>query len=132
MAPPSPKRRGRRGPGDPLEAYRRIRKPMPPPERVLPDRRQETEEEDAEREIQEALAALPPPAVAAAPPPRSPWSSFADRFDAGRSLTEALRSALPADAVVLAIPRGGVEVAAVIAERLGLPLDVVIPRKLGA
>ena len=34
--------------------------------------------------------------------------------------------------MVLAIPRGGVEVAAVIADRLHLPLDVVIPRKLGA
>ncbi len=106
---------------------------MPPPERVLPDRRRETEEEDAEREIQEALSALPPPAVASAPvQPRSPWSSFADRAEAGRFLTEALRPILPPDAVVLAIPRGGVDVAAVVAERLGLPLDIVIPRKLGA
>ena len=29
-------------------------------------------------------------------------------------------------------PRGGVEVAAVVAERLGAPLDVVVPRKVGA
>jgi predicted phosphoribosyltransferase len=34
--------------------------------------------------------------------------------------------------VVLGIPRGGVEVAAVVAQRLGAPLDVVIPRKIGA
>jgi putative phosphoribosyl transferase len=33
---------------------------------------------------------------------------------------------------VLAIPRGGVSVAAPIAERLGAPLDVFIARKLGA
>ena len=34
--------------------------------------------------------------------------------------------------VVLGIPRGGVEVAAVVAEALDAPLDVVIPRKVGA
>jgi putative phosphoribosyl transferase len=34
--------------------------------------------------------------------------------------------------VVLGIPRGGVEVAAVVAEALEAPLDVVIPRKIGA
>src|SRR5206468_11533474 len=35
-------------------------------------------------------------------------------------------------AVVLAIPRGGVVVGAEVAERLGAPLDVAIPRKVGA
>jgi predicted phosphoribosyltransferase len=34
--------------------------------------------------------------------------------------------------VVLGIPRGGVEVAAVVADALRAPLDVVIPRKIGA
>lgn len=34
--------------------------------------------------------------------------------------------------VVLGIPRGGVEVAAIVARALGAPLDVVIPRKIGA
>jgi hypothetical protein len=38
---------------DPLAAYRRIRKPMPPPERIVPDKRRELEEEDARREIEE-------------------------------------------------------------------------------
>jgi putative phosphoribosyl transferase len=33
---------------------------------------------------------------------------------------------------VLGIPRGGVEVAAIVAQALGAPLDVVIPRKIGA
>jgi predicted phosphoribosyltransferase len=33
---------------------------------------------------------------------------------------------------VLGIPRGGVVVAAVVAARLGAPLDVVVPRKVGA
>ncbi len=143
MAPPSPKRRGRRGPDDPLEAYRRIRKPMPPPERVLPDRRREVEDEAAEQEIEEALSAAPggaapdtaaPGAAAPTDPPPLPQRlvSFRDREEAGAYLAEALRPILPPDAVVLAIPRGGVEVAAVVADRLGLPLDVVIPRKLGA
>jgi putative phosphoribosyl transferase len=34
--------------------------------------------------------------------------------------------------VVLGIPRGGVIVAATVAKRLGAPLDVVVPHKLGA
>jgi hypothetical protein len=38
---------------DPLEAYRRIRKPMPPPEQVIRDRRRELEAEEARREIEE-------------------------------------------------------------------------------
>jgi hypothetical protein len=33
--------------------YRRIRKPMPPPERVDPDKRPELDEEEARREIEE-------------------------------------------------------------------------------
>jgi len=38
---------------DPLASYRRIRKPMPPPEKVIEDKRRKMEEELAEREIQE-------------------------------------------------------------------------------
>lgn len=38
---------------DPLAAYRRIRKPMPPPEKVVPDKRRELEEDEACREIEE-------------------------------------------------------------------------------
>ena len=38
---------------DPLAAYRRIRKPMPPPERIVPDKRREVEDEQARREIEE-------------------------------------------------------------------------------
>ncbi len=41
---------------DPLEPYRRIRKPMPPPERVLPDKRRKLEEKLAEREGNEREA----------------------------------------------------------------------------
>jgi hypothetical protein len=46
------KKRTRRD-ADPLAAYRRIRKPMPPPERIVPDKRRELEDEEARREIEE-------------------------------------------------------------------------------
>jgi len=59
---------------------------------------------------------------------------FQDREEAGRLLGEHLRRALAGrgDAVVLAIPRGGVIVAAHVAAALEAPLDVTVPRKLGA
>jgi predicted phosphoribosyltransferase len=56
---------------------------------------------------------------------------FADRRDAGERLAQALRHLGP-NAVVLAIPRGGVIVGDVVARELGVPLDVVVPRKVGA
>ena len=57
---------------------------------------------------------------------------FIDRRDAGQRLGALLAPLAGPDVVVLGIPRGGVEVAAVVARILGAPLDVVIPRKLGA
>jgi putative phosphoribosyl transferase len=57
---------------------------------------------------------------------------FRDRSDAGRRLAEALPERLQGEAVVLGIPRGGVVVARVVADALELPLDVVVPRKIGA
>jgi putative phosphoribosyl transferase len=56
---------------------------------------------------------------------------FRDRDDAGRRLAEALSSHVGEPAVVYALPRGGVPVAAHIAERLGAPLDLVLVRKIG-
>jgi hypothetical protein len=47
------KRKRARREADPLAVYRRIRKPMPPPERVDPDKRRELDEEEARREIEE-------------------------------------------------------------------------------
>ncbi len=35
------------------------------------------------------------------------------------------------DAIVIALPRGGVVVAAEIAKKLNLPLDIIVPRKIG-
>jgi putative phosphoribosyl transferase len=57
---------------------------------------------------------------------------FADRTEAGRELADALSRFEVEDVVVLAIPRGGVVVAEPVARRLSAPLDVVVPRKVGA
>jgi predicted phosphoribosyltransferase len=57
---------------------------------------------------------------------------FADRVDAGKRLAEALADFHGKNAVVLAIPRGGVVVGYEIAAALVLPLDVIVPHKLGA
>ena len=57
---------------------------------------------------------------------------FADRVDAGRRLAAALGHLRGEDCVVLALPRGGVPVAAEVARALAAPLDLVIVRKLGA
>jgi len=57
---------------------------------------------------------------------------FEDRVDAGEKLAKALVDYSGADAVILAIPRGGVIVGEVVARQLGVPLDVVVPRKIGA
>jgi putative phosphoribosyl transferase len=57
---------------------------------------------------------------------------FANRLEAGRLLADQLFfHKIQGDAVVLALPRGGVPVGFAIAERLDLPLDVVVARKLG-
>jgi len=57
---------------------------------------------------------------------------FHDRRDAGRRLAEALRRFTTADPIVLALPRGGVPVGFEVAKALGVPLDVLIVRKIGA
>ncbi|GAA3735944.1 hypothetical protein GCM10022239_09990 [Leifsonia bigeumensis] len=56
---------------------------------------------------------------------------FVDREDAGRALAADLADVDGANAIVLGLPRGGVPVAAVVAEVLGAPLDVVVVRKIG-
>jgi putative phosphoribosyl transferase len=57
---------------------------------------------------------------------------FRDRVDAGRRLADALAHLEGEEVVVLGVPRGGVEVAAEVAAVRGWPLDIVIPRKVGA
>lgn len=57
---------------------------------------------------------------------------FADRYEAGRRLAEALsKYGGRSDVLVIALPRGGVPVGYEVAKALGAPLDVMQVRKLG-
>ncbi|MFE9689783.1 phosphoribosyltransferase [Micromonospora sp. NPDC005806] len=59
-------------------------------------------------------------------------TTYRDREEAGRVLADRLTDlAGRPDVIVLGLVRGGVLVARVIAERLGVPLDVLVVRKLG-
>lgn len=57
---------------------------------------------------------------------------FKDRIDAGKQLVVKLSKYRGRkDAIILALPRGGVIVGAEIARKLKLPLDLIITRKIG-
>lgn len=56
---------------------------------------------------------------------------FQDRIEAGNLLAEKLMAYKDKNAVVLAIPRGGVPVGYIIANKLNLPLEVVLSKKIG-
>lgn len=56
---------------------------------------------------------------------------YQDRSDAGRRLAKALAKYKGSNAVVLALPRGGVPVAAEVAAALNAPLDLILVRKIG-
>ena len=55
---------------------------------------------------------------------------FASREDAGRQLARRLAAMAIENPVVLALPRGGVPVAAEVAKALNAPLDLVLVRKI--
>lgn len=57
---------------------------------------------------------------------------FANRVEAGKRLASELENLIGKNAIVLAIPRGGVVVGYEIAKAFNVPLDVIIPRKIGA
>lgn len=58
---------------------------------------------------------------------------FRDRTDAGKQLAKALEAySSQSDAIVIALPRGGVVVGFEVAALLHVPLDIVCPRKIGA
>lgn len=56
---------------------------------------------------------------------------FADREDAAIQLSNELIAYRGSKAIVMAVPRGGVPVGAVVARRLELPLEVILVKKLG-
>jgi len=58
--------------------------------------------------------------------------AFSDRKAAGQLLAQRLAAMRLAEPVVLALPRGGVPVAAEVADVLHAPLDLVMVRKIGA
>jgi putative phosphoribosyl transferase len=56
---------------------------------------------------------------------------FKDRSDAGRQLASRLARYTALEPVVVGLPRGGLPVAAEVADRLGAPLDIIVVRKIG-
>ena len=59
-----------------------------------------------------------------------PFTAFSNRAEAGRALAAAVALVPDPEARVLAVPRGGVEVALPLAEALGAPLELAMVRKL--
>lgn len=56
---------------------------------------------------------------------------FTNRYEAGRLLAEELISYKGKNAIILAVPRGGLPIGAVLAKQLRLPLEVVLIKKIG-
>ena len=59
-------------------------------------------------------------------------SRFKDRTEAGEKLGETLRDRRVDADLVLAIPRGGLPIGRAVADVLGVPLDIVVAKKIGA
>jgi predicted phosphoribosyltransferase len=57
---------------------------------------------------------------------------FSDREEAGKMLALKLTEYSNKDTIVLAIPRGGVVIGYQVAHELKAPLDIIVPRKIGA
>lgn len=57
---------------------------------------------------------------------------FKDRTDAGEQLADLLERQEVTGDIVLAIPRGGLPIGRVVADELGVPLDVIVSKKIGA
>jgi putative phosphoribosyl transferase len=56
---------------------------------------------------------------------------FKNRVEAGKQLAMALKT-VRQDTIVLAVPRGGVVVGFEVARALGIPLDIIVTKKIGA
>jgi putative phosphoribosyl transferase len=58
---------------------------------------------------------------------------FKDRIDAGKQLADKLGKFKDnKDVVLLALPRGGIILAYEVAKKINAPIDIVVPRKIGA
>ena len=58
-------------------------------------------------------------------------SLLKNRVESGKQLAQALKTSSE-NAIVLAVPRGGVVVGYEVAKSLGIPLDVIVTKKIGA
>ena len=56
---------------------------------------------------------------------------YKDRIEAGNILATKLKDYSETNAVILAIPRGGIPLGYIISEKLNLPLEVVLSKKIG-
>jgi putative phosphoribosyl transferase len=56
---------------------------------------------------------------------------YSDRIEAGHVLAGALQKYQHNNALVLAVPRGGIPVAFVVAREFGFPLDLLLTKKIG-
>ncbi|MBL6449235.1 phosphoribosyltransferase [Fulvivirga sp. 29W222] len=56
---------------------------------------------------------------------------FYNREDAGQQLAHSLKKYQNKNAIILAVPRGGVPIGKVVAKTLGLPLDIILTKKIG-
>ncbi|MFI0431115.1 phosphoribosyltransferase [Mariniflexile sp. HMF6888] len=56
---------------------------------------------------------------------------YADRNEAGKLLAVKLEKYSKTDAIILAIPRGGIPLGFIISEKLNLPLEAVLSKKIG-
>lgn len=61
---------------------------------------------------------------------QTPRRLFIDRKDAGEKLASKLAHYRDSGAILMAIPRGGLEIAAPLSRELSLPLDVIVVRKI--
>ena len=61
-----------------------------------------------------------------------PYKRFKNRQEAAKSLARELLEYQEKNPVVLAIPRGGVIIAREVCKELNAPLDLIVPRKIGA
>ena len=56
---------------------------------------------------------------------------FYNREDAAQQLAKGLKKYRHEDAIILAVPRGGVPIGKVVSRVLGFPLDIILTKKIG-